>query len=256
MTLTLMIERKLKRIFKVLKGTYFTISAKGSPWEKSYWDKEFYLEGISDAKTISSKKSEYSARYHYASTEMQIYRYFVNHNAASPASILDYGSGAGHWIDFYRDLGAETAGGIEISEKCVEHLTHKYKETPKTTIWHGKIHEVLETQVTTTFDLINAIGVLFHIVDDNELIQVLKLTYEKLNSDGLFVIGGNFGLWPMNINTQVKFGRILNKRLRSRWWWTRELKKVGFRDITIYRNIGYAFIKDRTPENSILVCRK
>lgn len=255
-TTSLAIERKLKRIFKVLKGTYYTLAAKGAPWKEDYWDEEFYLEGISDAKTISSKKNEYSAQYHYSSTEMLIFRHFVNHKVGNIGSVLDLGSGAGHWIDFYQRLGAVKVGGIEISKKCVEYLSAKYNHEESVTIWHGKVHEVLETKVSENYDLINAIGVLFHIVDDRELMNVLQLSFQKLNSKGLFVIGGNFGIWPMNINTQVKYGRIVNKRLRSRWWWTHQLRKIGFRNIRIYRNIGYAFINDRMPENSILICTK
>jgi SAM-dependent methyltransferase len=256
MAVSLIVERKLKRIFKVIKGTFYSITSKGFPWERDYWDNEFYLEGISDAKTISSKKNEYSAQYHYSSTEMQIFRHFANQKMSNIGRVLDYGSGAGHWIDFYKRLGSPQADGIEVSKKCVEHLTEKYISDPTSTIYHGKIDHVLENKISDKYEIINAIGVLFHIIDDKELINVLSRTYNHLNENGLFVIGGNFGIWPMNINTQVKYGRIVNKRLRSRFWWSRQLRKIGFKNIRIYRNIGYAFINDRTPENSILVCQK
>ncbi|MGH1362124.1 MAG: hypothetical protein ACRBF0_01115 [Calditrichia bacterium] len=50
MGLVLTIERKLKRIFKVFKGTYFTVGKVGAPLKGDYWDSVFYTEGVSDAK--------------------------------------------------------------------------------------------------------------------------------------------------------------------------------------------------------------
>jgi SAM-dependent methyltransferase len=256
MTISLIVERKLKRIFKVMKGTYYTITAKGAPWEANFWDNEFYTEDISDEKTIGSKKNKYSSLYHYTSTEMQIFRHFVNQKMGEIGSVLDLGSGAGHWIDFYRRLGSPRVVGIEVSKKCVRYLSEKYQDDLTTTIYQGKIDNVLKNCTSDKFDIVNAIGVLFHIIDDKELIKVLTLTYNVLNNKGILVIGGNFGLWPININTQVKQGRIINKRLRSRFWWNHQLRNIGFKKIRLYRNIGYAFINDRTPENSILVCQK
>jgi SAM-dependent methyltransferase len=256
MSINIIVERKLKRIFKVLKGTYFTIADKGSPWESGYWDEVFYIDGISDAKTISSQKEEFSSRHHYASVETLILRYFINHKIKTIGSVLDLGSGAGHWIDFYLSLRAKDFVGIEVSEKCVLFLEKKYASSKDINIKLGKINSVMKDKDLNGFDLASAIGVLFHIVEDDELLECLNLIYKSLNKNGLFIMGGNFGIWPMNINTQIKFGHIVNKRLRSKWWWKRNLANIGFKDFTIYRNTSYAFIKDRQPENSVLICKK
>lgn len=257
MSIGLVTERKLKRIFKVLKGTYFTLTGKGTPWEGKYWDEQFYTDVVGDAQTISAQKSELSAHHHYASVETLIFRDFFNHGI-NPAfeNFLDIGSGAGHWIDFYSKMGAKQGEGIEVSEKCVEHLNEKYRERDDIDIHLGNVSQVLADMPSESFDLISSIGVLFHIVDDDELARCLEMIYQRLEPGGIFVAGGNFNHWPMNINTQVKDGKILNKRLRSKYWWYRKLRKVGFSKLRIHRNMAYAFIKDRTPENSILVCQK
>lgn len=252
----LVLERKLKRIFKVLKGSYFTFTGKGKIWEGDYWDSVFYTEGVSDAKTISSKKNEFSAGHHYASVEMHLLRHFVNFRVPRMGRVLDIGSGAGHWIDFYKRWGAEQVTGIEVSEKCAAYLNEKYAADNSIEIYVGNTAEVLQQQNLDEFDLISAIGVLFHIVDDRELLDVLRLFSEQLNPGGYLIVGGNFGHWPFNINTQVKFGNIINKRLRSRYWWKKQLKKLGFKNIRIQYNTAYAFINDRTPENSLLICQR
>lgn len=256
MNLLLPIERKLKRIFKVIKGSYYTITGKGSAWTGDYWDSEFYTEGVSDRQTISSQKGLYSSLHHYASVEMHLLRHFVNQKIDLSGSLLDIGSGAGHWIDFYRQLGAQDITSLEVSENCVQHLREKYGPDSKTTVLLGQVKDVAMTLEDESFDFVNAIGVLFHIVDDRELSDCLQHFFRVLKPGGYLIVGGNFGHWPFNINTQVKHGRILNKRLRSRWWWSRQLRRLGFRDLAFRYNTAYAYINDRTPENSVLVCRK
>ncbi len=148
---------------------------------------------------------------------MHLLRQFVNHNISGFKSLLDIGSGAGHWIDFYRSLGVEKAIGIEVSANCVEHLNQKYAGDENVSFYLGATFDVFEKETLPQFDQISGIGVLFHIVDDKELIACLEHFYKHLEPGGYLIVGSNFGHWPMNINTQVKFGKIVNKRLRSRY---------------------------------------
>ena len=192
MSLALLTERKLKRIYKVLKGTLFTLTGKGNAWSGKYWDEHFYTDQIGDAQTISAQKSWLSAMHHYSSTENLIYRDFFNHGVATPfKNFLDIGSGAGHWIDFYRGIGAEQVTAIEVSEKCVAHLAEKYRDDPaRPRLFCGTALEVIKNEdLGGDFDLVSSIGVFFHIVDDAELAECLNLIYEKM------VPGGALEAW-------------------------------------------------------------
>ena len=90
----------------------------------------------SDAETIGTV-TEPEARFHYNAIENSIIRALVRRqpfDRAAPAvwrfaqrrrrwSVLDVGSGAGHWIEFYRSTyHASRVLGIELVPRLVEHL--------------------------------------------------------------------------------------------------------------------------------------
>ncbi len=59
-------------------------------------------------------------------------------------------------------------------------------------IHHGKAFEILK-KLDESFNLINAIGVMFHIVDDSEWINTINAIAKVLRKNGLFIVGGHFG---------------------------------------------------------------
>ena len=81
--------------------------------------------------------------------------------------VLDIGSGYGHWIDFYESLEAHKITGMDISLSSFNHLYEKYSENANIEIYHGKALEVIG-KLNGDYDLVNATGVMFHIVEDSE----------------------------------------------------------------------------------------
>jgi SAM-dependent methyltransferase len=195
-----------------------------------------------------------SALYHYASVELILLRHFFNHRCdPSGWAVFDVGSGAGHWIDFYRRVGAAHCAGLDISHRAVEFLTQKYADEPTVEIYPGSFHERLSMK-PQSYDVINAIGVMFHVVDDQEWHTGLSAIAQALKPGGLLVVGGHFGLLN-NVNVQFHQGRV-NKRVRSRAAWRRALRVRGFRAVQFYYNPASLFIKDWIPENNVLIARK
>jgi hypothetical protein len=98
--------------------------------DTSWWDFCFYVDGVSDERTLSRSKREVVTRYHHTSVELQILRHIANYGIrTNGAVVLDLGSGAGHWIDFYGSLGSAVTTGLDFSRSSVAYLTNKYAGT-------------------------------------------------------------------------------------------------------------------------------
>ncbi len=223
--------------------------------DREWWDKNYYIGEISDSHTISPGKSDLSTRHHYSSVELMILRHLYNSGTdLSGSRVLDIGSGAGHWIEFYKSLGAKTITGLDVSRSCVNFLESRFKADENITIHHGKASEILE-KLSGEFDLINAIGVMFHIVDDSDWARTVKLIGQSLRQNGLFVASGHFGLLD-GLNAQIDEHGKFNKRLRSYRNWKRCLEKSEFSRVYFYKNSANAKIDDYQPENNVLIASK
>ena len=247
----------LRKRMKILRGAYSTfLRGNRKPYERdTWWDDEFFTQGLSDRQTIGQDKNLFTSKYHYASVELLILRYLRNYgrNLAS-STVCDLGSGSGHWIDFYLSLGASRCIGIDVSKRSVEFLRAKYRERPTVTIEHGSIHEVLAS-AELQCDLVNAVGVMFHLVDDEEWEETVRQVGRVLRKGGLFVVGGHFGLLD-GVNVEFNSESAAIKRLRSASHWKRSLKQAGFGRTRIYRNSAYRHIRDSLPENNVLIAEK
>jgi hypothetical protein len=221
----------------------------------TWWDNKFFTKGLSDRQTIAADKNLLTAKYHYASVELLILRYLQNKGRdLTLSTICDLGSGSGHWIDFYLSLGASHCLGIDVSRKSVDFLRAKYRECQEVTIEHGRIHEVLAS-TDLKFDLVHAVGLMFHLVDDEEWEETVRQVGRVLLAGGLFVVGGHFGLLD-GLNVQFDSENTVNKRLRSASHWKRSLQQAGFVRTRIYRNSAYLYIRDSLPENNVLITEK
>ena len=251
-----MIKQYLLKRKKIALGILNThIRKKGKIYDDSnWWDTSFYLEGVTDRQTISKNKSIITSNYHYASVEMQILKHFQNNNIYTKGSnILDLGSGSGHWINFYKNLGVGSIKGIDVSNKSFKYLVQKQSGDTNVEIHRGKALEVIRN-LDGPFDIVNAVGVMFHIVDDTEWKNTIVSIANALKNDGLFIIGGHFGFLD-GLNVQIDKNGI-NKRLRSKKRWVNNLKASSFRRIKIYRNNAYLWINDTLPENNVLIATK
>ena len=252
-----MLKQYLSKRKKILRGIYNTyFKSLGHEYDSAeWWDKSFYTEGISDEQTLASNKNPISSRYHYCSVELQILKHIYNQDINTEGnSVLDIGSGSGHWIDFYRSLGFQKSVGIDISQFSVNHLENKYSNDPNIKIYQGKATDVID-QLNIPFNLVNAIGVMFHIVDDSEWSDTIKKVAKLIPENGLFIVGGEFGV-ANGINVQIDYRGQINKRLRSAAKWKKNLIKEGFSDIKIYKNYSYLWINEMQPENNILIATK
>lgn len=220
-----------------------------------FWDRHF-AGAVGDRDTLEPGKNPQTTRYHYNSTENLILRHLVNNRfALEDARVLDIGSGGGHWIDFYRGLGAGACVGVDISEFAVASLRKRFEGCADVSFHHGDIADLTSDTIgKEPFDIVNAIGVLFHLVDDAQFRRAVDRLTDALRPGGLLIVGGAFGLIDeLAVQGDAEAG--INKLLRSRRTWKRILRP-NYELVKIYRNRAHLFIDDTVPENHVLIAAK
>jgi SAM-dependent methyltransferase len=127
--------------------------------------------------------AEPEARFHYNALENSLLRAFARvQPVARGATVeawrmfqqraelrhLDIGSGTGHWVDFFRAVYlVASSTAVEVVPHMAEHLRGKYAGSPVSVVEANVAEpEFAALDLGGDFDLISAIGVMFHIVDD------------------------------------------------------------------------------------------
>jgi SAM-dependent methyltransferase len=104
----------------------------------------------------------------------------------NPKTLLDIGSGSGHWVDYFLRIfsNIENIDACEISKTRCEYLSNKYTNEKRKDI-HNVSAEVFP--VTMNFDIVCMIGCAFHIVDDKVLLDVLSKIGSVLNNSSVLI---------------------------------------------------------------------
>jgi SAM-dependent methyltransferase len=235
---------------------------------------------IRDSMTIGTV-SEPEARYHYNACENAIIRSLARLMPVAGQAphvwrfaqerrgwkVLDVGSGTGHWVDFYLDVYlARSVTAVEFVPQMAEHLRARYAGRPEVTVLAADIAE--DALPTADFDVVNAIGVMFHIVDDERWRRAVARLLAALKAGGLMLVGGDFGVETRD----VQFHRVdrfetwrehdasgapatrVNKRVRSLADWSALAGNLGAAVVDVARSESDPAL--RTPENDLLVLRK
>jgi SAM-dependent methyltransferase len=220
---------------------------------------------VSDGDTISAGSRMLDTRYHYNVVENAILASLAGGGRRSAGSVLDIGSGAGHWIDFYLEaLDADRVVGAELSSVAASQLTERYAGDGRVTIVEADI-SAAAPGIEGRFDVINAVGVMFHIVEDDLWQRAVRNMAELLAPGGVIVVSGQFGLTTQNVqfhNTdrfsswdELRAARsevaLVNKRIRSLRRWKRCAAEAGLRVDSVRRNRTPDGIN--TPENNVLM---
>ena len=103
------------------------------------------------------------------------------HNLGLPKNVLDIGSNDGTQLIEYKKLGFTTLG-VESSENIAKIANDKNRITTLPNFFNENI---AKNNIRTTFSVINASGVFFHL---EELHSVCRGVKFLLHSDGIFVI--------------------------------------------------------------------
>ena len=104
-------------------------------------------------------------------------------------AVLDVGCGTGFYLEQWQSLGAKSLAGLDISDWAVARLTEAY---PAGTFYRSDIGGLTSALPAGAFDVISAIDVLVHIVDDAAYLRALKHLYHALGSGGYLLYSDSF----------------------------------------------------------------
>lgn len=261
---------KHRRIYKDYLVPIMHIRSKQLPYNAKEFFESFWKsnEGFEDRHSINPTHSELHSKFHYNLVENNMIEFLVDHDYnVADLDVLDIGSGTGHWLRFWKDLSANSVTGIEISETAFKKLQIKFKEYENIRIILGDVSSE-NFSLDKKFDVINAVGVMFHIVDDELWEAAIKNLCNHLNEGGVVFIGGNFGILNRNVQFHKtdNFGKnakkegsqngmlLVNKRLRSKRYWKRVIEENNCKILKIKR----AKVPNNihTPQNNLLIFKK
>ena len=250
------------------------------PADEATWWESFYRATVdgkpADWMTIGPV-CEPEARFHYNAVENAIILALARRmpfpkpaiwrfaQARANWRVLDIGSGTGHWIDFFREtyLSGQVIG-VELVPQMAEHLRRKY----------GDDVQIIEADVAESplpvdnVDIVSAIGVMFHIIDDARWHRTIGHLATTLKPGGLMLVGGDFGpetrdvqfnktdrfnSWSEHDAADVEAARV-NKRVRSLDAWHTAASDHGLAIVDLVRAMSDPGIS--TPENDLLVLRR
>lgn len=232
---------------------------------ESFWKSN---EGFEDCHSINPTHSELHSKFHYNLVENNMIEFLVDHSYnVADLDVLDIGSGTGHWLRFWKERSANSVTGIEISETAFDNLQMKFKETENIKIVLGDISSE-NFNLGKKFDVINAVGVMFHIVDDELWEMAIRNLCNHLKGEGIGIIGGNFGILNRNVQFHEtdNFGKnakkestqnrrlLVNKRLRSKGYYKRIIEENDCKILKIAK--AKVPNKIHTPQNNLLIFKK
>lgn len=214
---------------------------------KAYYDARYAVAReageFTDATAMQPGHSPLRTRYHYNAVENAILEALIPSPPPKSFSVLDVGSGAGHWVAFYRDaLGAGSVLGVEISTPAVEGLRERFAGAAGVEFVDADVSAEGFT-LEQKFDVINAVGVLYHVVDDEAWRRAVANLGRHLAPGGALVVGEQFPAVSLDAGfhrsdhfsswEEEQAARpermLVGKRLRSQRAWRGAAEAVGLK---------------------------
>jgi ubiquinone/menaquinone biosynthesis C-methylase UbiE len=202
---------------------------------KKYWEnrlkQNYDLIGVGDI-SLTINYNTWS----YKISRIVLKKLFKKYLPKKIGAVLDIGSGTGFVIDIWQEFGVQV-NGIDISATAVKNLTEKYP--------CHKFYEIDAGSQSLPFldnslQAVSASSVLYHVIDDESLDELLKSVHRVLESGGFFIFSDNF-IHGKNLN-------ITHQKCRTLEDYERALQKNGFEIID--RVANYVLFNDPVDASS------
>jgi 2-polyprenyl-3-methyl-5-hydroxy-6-metoxy-1,4-benzoquinol methylase len=121
----------------------------------------------------------------------KVFRRLVRQLGLQPThlSVLDVGSGTGFYLEQWQLLGVKSLAGLDISDWAVEQLRGAY---PNGKFYRADISAHPSLLPAEAFDVITAIDVLPHVVDDDAYLRALNNLRQALKTGGYLLYSDTF----------------------------------------------------------------
>jgi SAM-dependent methyltransferase len=119
----------------------------------------------------------------------RVFRRVVREFVAPGARVLDVGSGTGFYLALWRELGAGSITGSDLTKVAVERLAERNPGVEAVRLDIGDEEIDLPAQ---SFDAVSAMDVLFHITDDVRFARALANAARLLHPGGVLVFSDLF----------------------------------------------------------------
>lgn len=108
---------------------------------------------------------------------------------ATDKVVLDVGSGLGFFVDYFLMKGAKNVAGLDIAPASIDYLRQTY---PQAQFHCVDVGAVPALPVTTLFDIVSVISVLYHIVEEDAFRRALRNICQAVMPGGYLLISGMF----------------------------------------------------------------
>jgi SAM-dependent methyltransferase len=137
---------------------------------------------------------------------------------ARGARLLEIGVGTGAYLDFWMRLGVRAITGLDISDTALRFASARY---PAAAFLRRDVTAPnLRADLAGDFDLVAALDVLYHVVDDARLETALGNVRDVLRPGGVFALHDQFLHRPSESHGYIRW--------RSLHDWQRLLGAAGF----------------------------
>lgn len=178
---------------------------------QEFFDKIIHTDADNESKLINKDWPLFWTHYHYNLVENGIMEMVVKHDLpVKGASILDIGVGTGHWLEFYTTyFEPSQLWGVDFAPGPLEKLEDIFSSRVRFQQWD--ISETIpDCLKSIRFDIVNAIGIIFHIVDDRKWETAIRNLSSLLKENGILIIGGDFGNVTKDRGVMRKTRSLLN----------------------------------------------
>lgn len=139
----------------------------------------------------------------------QVFRRVVAMLPVSPASaqVLDIGSGTGVYVEEWQRCGTANITGSDITERAVTELSRRFSDVRFLRLDIGDVAPL--SRGDGPFDIVSALDVLFHIVDDERYDRAIANIAAALRPGGSFIYSDNLVEQPSGTTHYVSRGESL-----------------------------------------------
>ncbi|HXH18241.1 MAG TPA: class I SAM-dependent methyltransferase [Chitinophagales bacterium] len=160
----------------------------------AFFSHRIHITSGSESELINPDWPRYWTKYHYNLVENGILEILHEHKkTGKKLSVLDAGVGTGHWLEFYRSLfPIKKMVGVDFCKPPLQKLKEKINDKKISLLLWDISTDIPRALQASRFDIVNAIGVIFHIVDDVKWQQAIRNLFTLLEPGGILIAGGDF----------------------------------------------------------------